>query len=49
MWMREHRIPKHKATKALDYFRMVYKSRVMYEESDILNTMPPDMKLDFST
>jgi hypothetical protein len=33
------------AAKALEYFRLVYKSRVIYEESDILNTMPPDMKL----
>jgi hypothetical protein len=28
-WMREQRIPKLKAQKALDYFRLVYKSRVM--------------------
>jgi CRP-like cAMP-binding protein len=49
LWMREHRIPKDKAAKAMDYFRLVYKSRVMYEESAILNTMPPDMRLDFST
>ena len=48
MWMREHRIPKAKAAKALDYFRLVYKSRAMYEENEILNTMPPDMRLDFS-
>lgn len=49
LWMREHRIPKDKAAKALDYFRMVYHRTSMYEESDILNTMPPDMRLDFST
>jgi hypothetical protein len=49
MWMREQRIPKEQAAKALDYFRLVYKSRVMYEESEILNTMPPAMKLLFST
>ena len=34
--------------KALEYFRLVYKSRVMYEEGDILKTMPPAMKLEFS-
>ena len=49
MWMREHRIPKAKAAKALDYFRLVYKSRAIYEENEILNTMPPDMRVDFST
>ena len=49
MWMREQRIPKDQASKALDYFRLVYKSRVMYEEGEILNTMPPAMKLVFST
>jgi hypothetical protein len=38
MWMREQRIPKDQASKALEYFRLVYKSRVMYEEADILNT-----------
>jgi CRP-like cAMP-binding protein len=49
LWMREHRIPKDKAAKALEYFRMVYHRTSQYEESDILNTMPPDMRLDFST
>ena len=49
LWMREQRIPKFKAQKALDYFRLVYKSRVMYEETDILATMPPAMRLDFSS
>ena len=48
MWMRVQRIPKPQAAKALEYFRLVYKSKVMYEENDILNTMPPAMKLEFS-
>jgi len=48
-WMREQRIPKAQAAKALEYFRLVYRSRVMYEEGDILNTMPPAMKIEFST
>eukprot|EP01043_Picozoa_sp_COSAG02_P055844 COSAG02_NODE_6538_length_3509_cov_31.003603_4_plen_373_part_00 len=49
LWMREQRIPKLKAQKALDYFRLVYKSRVMYEENEIMETMPPAMKLDFAS
>jgi hypothetical protein len=49
LWMREQRIPKAKAQKALDYFRMVYKSRVMYEEGEIMETMPPAMKLEFAS
>lgn len=44
-WMREQRIPKTKASKALDYFRLVYKSRVMYEETEILSTMPPAVRV----
>lgn len=48
-WMREQRIPKAQAARALEYFRLVYRSKVMYEEGDILNTMPPAMKIEFST
>ena len=49
LWMREHRIPKARSMKALDYFRQVYKSKVMYEQSEILDTMPPAMKLEFAS
>lgn len=48
-WMQEHRINKAQQLKTLNYFRHVYKSHVMYQENDILNTMPPSMRLDFST
>lgn len=47
IWMKEQRIPKAQASKALDYFRLVYKSRVMSQESEILGTMPPNMRLEF--
>ena len=46
--MREHRIPKRMIKQSLDYFRAVYKSRVMYEEKEILGTMPPDMRMVFA-
>lgn len=38
-WMREHRISKQEQVKALSYFRHVYRSHVMYQEADILNTV----------
>ena len=38
-WMREHRISKHEQIKALNYFRHVYRSHVMYQEAEILNTV----------
>lgn len=38
-WMREHRISKSEQAKALSYFRHVYRSHVMYQEADILNTV----------
>jgi hypothetical protein len=37
------------AAKALEYFRLVYRSKAQYEEGDILSTMPPSMKIEFST
>ena len=37
--MREHRISKQEQVKALSYFRHVYRSHVMYQEADILNTV----------
>ena len=38
-WMREHHISKPEQAKALNYFRHVYRSHVMYQEADILNTV----------
>jgi hypothetical protein len=38
-WMREQRISKSEQVKALNYFRQVYRSHVMYQEADILNTV----------
>eukprot|EP01048_Picozoa_sp_COSAG05_P006969 COSAG05_NODE_474_length_9484_cov_8.277784_9_plen_73_part_00 len=39
----------HAIQVALEYFRRIYKSRATYEESDILASMPPAMRMDFST
>ena len=48
-WMRDQRLPKEKQAVALEYFRRIYKSRATYEEADILASMPPAMRMDFST
>ena len=48
VWMQEQRIAKAEQVKALNYFRHVYRSHVMYKEAEILSTMPPSMRLDFS-
>ena len=47
--MRDQRLPKEKQAVALEYFRRIYKSRATYEEADILASMPPAMRMDFST
>jgi hypothetical protein len=48
-WMVEQRIPKHRQNSVLEYFRRVYNSRIMYQESEILSSMPPAMRMEFST
>ena len=48
-WMKEHRIPKAQALRAMEYLRLFYKSRVMSEEHEILEKMPPNMRLEFSS
>lgn len=41
-WMYSQHIPKQKAKYAIEYFRQVYKSKVVYEENSILKSMPCD-------
>ena len=47
-WMYEQRIPRAKSRAALEYFRQLYKSKVVAAEGQILNTMPPAMRSEFS-
>ena len=47
-WMMHERIPKGSQAKALGYFQQLYKSRIMYNEAEIISSMPPAMRNVFA-
>ena len=46
--MTAERIPRGSQAKALGYFQQLYKSRIMYNEAEIISSMPPAMRNVFA-